>query len=440
MEYLKYGGFLNVAGHNPGSGTLLIYPARYTCMHTAAAFLVALLLIALLTWRWRVPPFLALVGAGLIYGALAGMGGEAIITAAMQGAGTIFSVLAVVIFSGALIAALLQEAGHLDRIVADLHRLMRYPSPTAGLTGFVLSIPMMCCITAFILAAPIVSRSAGESRRQNLLFLTAIGSVISFVLIYPAPVTYTVISLTGLLADDPWSFDLVAIPLSLVLLGAAIAVASRRAGGEPVQNEADEGSLRAWTPIAVIFLSVLIGLVVPDLSFLSNVSIALLAGVVSAILIVPGNIRYEGFRRGSGRAGVIIFDLAGAGAFGGVMAASAFPDQVSSGMTAFVPVLLFPLVLTAIIQAAVGSRVVSASISGAVIAQTGMLVHLDPVGVILMIAGGACFFPAFSDPYFWLVKRATGADIRDVLVRFTLPVTCIGCIIGGVGAVMAALA
>ncbi|MHC1629389.1 MAG: GntP family permease [Methanoculleaceae archaeon] len=409
-------------------------------MHTAVPFLIALVSIGLMTWRWRIPPFLALVGAGLLYGVLAGMGGEEIISAATRGAGTIFAVLAIVIFCGACIGALLQEAGHLDRIIADLRRMVRWPAATAGVTGFVLSIPMMCCITAFILAAPIVSRNTGGPRRQNLLFLTAVASVVSFVLIYPAPVTYTVISLTGLLADDPWSFDIISIPFALALLGGAILVASHRIHGGTAGSEAPEGGPGAWIPFAVIFLFIVTGLAVHSLEFLSNVSIALLAGVVAAILVVPGTARYNGLRRGSRRAGVIIFDLAGAGAFGGVMAASAFPAQVSSGITAFVPTLLFPLVLTAVIQAAVGSRVVSASIVAAVVAETGVPAGLDPTGFLLMIAGGTCFFPAFSDPYFWLVKRATGAGIRDVLRGFTLPLTIIGCIIGGVGAVMAALA
>jgi GntP family gluconate:H+ symporter len=45
-----------------------------------------------------------------------------------------------------------------------------------------------------------------------------------------------------------------------------------------------------------------------------------------------------------------------------------------------------------------------------------------------MIIGGAglvCFVP---DPYFWLLHRTTGDDVKTVFKRYTLPQICFGII------------
>jgi len=411
-------------------------------MQALCSFFITLPLIATVTWRGRIPPFLALVGGGVLYGLIAGMDGAAIVDAIADGAGSVFAVLGIVIFCGALISSSLEEAGHLDRIIADIRHLVQWPAASAGLAGFLLSIPLMCCITAFIILHPVISRFDTGIRRHNLLFVTAVASVVSSVLIYPAPVMLTALNLMDLSIDNPWSINTFTIPLALTILAAVVSAASvktRFKRPSIPDNDRASGSLHAWLPFTAIFICIITGLLVPGAAILSTPSIALLAGGVSAIMITPSKLRHEVFSRGSKRAGVIIFDIAGAGAYGGVIAASDFPAQMAEGMISFIPPYVIPFVLAAVIEAAVGSRVVTASIVAVILGGWGGLTGINPAGTLLMIAGGCCIFPAFSDPYFWLLKRLTGAEIRDVFCKFTIPLTIIGTFVGGLGAAVAAL-
>src|SRR5690606_22058875 len=81
-----------------------------------------------------------------------------------------------------------------------------------------LALPVACSVTAFIILSPVVKGlGSGEKTRTLLLYCVAIGSLISFGLVYPTP---AVIPLVQSLAPDlsPALYDALAIPLSLLLL------------------------------------------------------------------------------------------------------------------------------------------------------------------------------------------------------------------------------
>ncbi|MCC7555311.1 MAG: hypothetical protein KO254_04200 [Methanoculleus marisnigri] len=397
-------------------------------METLIAFAVTLTAITVASLRYRLPPFLTLVGASVLFGLLSRMPAETIVTVATAGAGRIFTLLAVVIFCGVGIAQILRESGWIADIVADIRGLVRRPLATAGTAGYLLSVPLMCGITSFVILAPILTHLQRDGRAsKTLLYCAGVAGMISYVLLYPAPVVYSTITTLDLLSGRPWDIDLVALPLSLLLLaGLLLALRGRTRPAEPPEEPAAGRDVRPWLPFLVIVGMLAIGSLIPYLHALANINLALLAGLFAALATVPGDVRERALHRGTKNAGIIIFDLAGAGALGGVIAASTFPADVAALVLGTLPITILPFVIAALVQAAQGSRVVTAAVTGSILATIPAVTAINPLALVLMVSAGAFMFSYVSDPFFWLLKRTTGDEFSAVVRNYTLPLSAAG--------------
>jgi len=415
-------------------------------MDPTVAFVITLALITGVSIWYRISPFFILVGGAIIFGLLAGMTPDETIKGIVAGVGKVFSAFGIIILCGAVIAKLLQEQDQIRDIVADIRRYVRNIPLLAGLSGYLLSVPITCCITAYIMVNPILDRLEPDRTRKNLLlYLTAIGSIISYALVYPTPV---LIPLYTAFAGDisPIIFNIISIPLSLLILG-AILLAFRlgRAGDEkpsqdqnpfPFQDDRQDSSSdrmgfhwRAWAPIIAIILAIPVSLFVLHLSQTSMINVIMLAGAVTAIILAPSPVRAVGLSQGAKHAGLIIFDICGAGALGFVIVQSGFADHALDQLVLVMPAVLVPFILAACIETAQGSRVVTAVITAEVLAGTAVAASIHPIPLILLISAGSCLFSYVTDPFFWLVQRTTGDDIRTVVRWYTLPVACAGLVI-----------
>src|SRR5512145_1291923 len=188
-------------------------------MDPLPAFVITLALITAVSLWYRISPFFTLIGGAVLFGLLAGMTPDATMLGIIAGAGKVFSAFGIIILSGAVIAKLLHEPHQTEEIVTDIRRYVKNPPVIAGLSGYLLSVPITCCITAYIMLNPILdSIEKDRAKRNVLLYLAAVGGIISYALVYPTPV---VIPLYDAFSGgmSPFLFDAVSIPLSLVILG-----------------------------------------------------------------------------------------------------------------------------------------------------------------------------------------------------------------------------
>lgn len=397
-------------------------------MDPLAAFLLAILLVGILTVKAGLSPFLSLVVASLVYGLLSGMGPELIGHVAM-GLGRIFSALAVIVFSGSVIAEHLRRSGGAERVVSDLLALVgRRGSLASGLSGYLVTLPAMCPLTSYLILEPVVremGRKAGGYERR-FLFSAAVFSIISYNLVYPSPVLVT---LTGSLAVSPAEALSFGLPLSLLLFVPVLIWMARfpivgvgpPSGGRPAPSR-----LLSWAPLILPLAMILLGLVSPSSWFLGSPDVALLTGALLSALLAKKEAG-DMIRGATRRAGTIIFDLCGAGAFGYVVAQSGIGSELFSGLGTIVPVVVLPFLAASLIQLAQGSRVVTV-----VIASEMMRGYpLEPVTLLFLISAGAFALSSFSDPYFWLVKETTGSDLKEALLWYTLPLTLCGLLVFG---------
>ena len=386
------------------------------------AFLAAVIFVSLIIPR--LGPFLSLVIAAIAFGLLVGMG-EEVLGYVSTGLSRIFSSLAIVVFSGALLAEYLRSTQSLERIVADLGRLADKSLAVSGAAGYLISLPVMCSITAYMILQPVVSGLAGKGSEngKRALFMTAACSIISFNLIYPSPVMITLS--TGLEAA-PYDLLMRGIPISLVLFALAYILMKHFL---PEKEKAESGEIRAptkmsrsraWAPLLVPIILILFGGLQERTRILADPGVALLLGAMLCLALERKKMQ-ELIHVASRRSGVILLDLCGAGAFGYVVAQSGLGQEIFR-LGHFLPALLLPFLVSAALQLAQGSRVVTATVA------TQILAHypLPAVTLALLIASGAFMFSYVTDPYFWLIKSSTGASMKQTVLGYTLPLSLLG--------------
>jgi GntP family gluconate:H+ symporter len=159
---------------------------------------------------------------------------------------------------------------------------------------------------------------------------------------------------------------------------------------------------------------------------MSMINFIMLVGAVTALALAPHTVRATGLSQGAKHAGLIIFDICGAGALGFVIVKSGFAQGVLGQMAPLIPVILIPFLFAALIETAQGSRVVTAVITAEVLAGSAVVGAIHPLPLILLISAGSCMVSYVTDPFFWLVQRTTGDDIRTVVRNYTLPVALAG--------------
>ena len=389
-------------------------------METILAFLAVVVSASLVITR--LGPFLTLILASIAFGLLAGMGGQ-LLEYISSGLSRIFSSLALVVFCGALMAEYLRRTEGLDRIIFDLRLLTEKTQIVSGVAGYLLSLPAMCSITAYMILEPVVKglgKQAGSDGKRAL-FMTAACSIISFNLIYPSPV---MITLSSGLPAEPLDLLRHSIPISLILFVLCYLLMRHmfpEAEGQAKQSPPPRmGSARAWVPLLVPVVMMLLGSLYRPAAILARPDMALLMGAMLCLWLEKG-MAQELVHTASRRSGVILLDLCGAGAFGYVIAESGLAGEIYQ-IGQFLPALLVPFFISALLQLAIGSRVVTAAVSCQILAGY----PLPPVTLALLIASGAFILPYVTDPYFWLIKRSTGASMMQMVKGYTLPLSLLG--------------
>jgi GntP family gluconate:H+ symporter len=272
--------------------------------------------------------------------------------------------------------------------VADLLRLSQNGLLVSGIAGYLISLPVMCSITAYVILEPVVScfgrQTEGGGRR--LLFMTAVASVISFNLIYPSPVT---VSLAGSLDIEAGNLLALGVPVSLLLFAAAyvymLRLPSEKAGPAQCLVPVISRS-RAWFPLLLPMVLILMGLLLDGTraKFIGNPSIALLLGAMVCLALAREKIQ-EMVHTATRRSGTILLDLCGAGAFGYVVAQSGLGQEIYS-LGQALPILVLPFLVSSVLQLAQGSRVVTAVVAAQVLADYPM----DGITLALLISAGLC--------------------------------------------------
>ncbi len=406
-------------------------------------FILALIFILILTARLRVHPFLSLIAGSMLVGILAGET-EGTMEAITAGMSSIFAEYAIVVTGGSIIGVILQKSGATSIIADDIIRIFKKPVMALFLLGFMFAVPMMCLILAFIIFIP-VAKDLSEKlslKKGVTESALALGTMVSFGLIYPSPGIYAFIRDMGPTTEISAFRVLItglfiAVPVSLAGYLYIMKIYDMRAKEDyfryaaPAKDPAVVSLLptrvACYAPIVIPVILILIRITThsPVFYFIGNPGMALMSGAVIAMVLPTRKFGSADIRawveKGIRRSGLVMLDICGGGALGATLAMAGVGEAIGDMLlVSSVPPLLIPFLIGAAIQTVQGSRMVTLFVASALVVPIMPQLGLPAEIVLFSMASGTFLISHFNDPFFWVLGDFADMETPEILKTYTI--------------------
>jgi len=418
--------------------------------------LILVVAIVLVTARWKISPFLALIGAAILAAfayriPLAEVAGT--VTTAF---GTTMGNIGLVILFGTMIGIILERSGAAISMADALIKVLgtRFPNLTLTIIGYIVSIPVFCdsgYVVLNSLRKAITLRTGVSGLATSVALMTGLYATHTMVPPTPGPLAAAesigiADNLGLIIADNLGLIIAVGLPVAAISALAGLFYASRFNKSQwtalPSEDENDladldyeqlRASFGKLPHLALAFLPILVPLVlicassiaklpsqplgggtlVEVLSFLGTPVIALIFGLLSATLLLRGENKLGDFNEQmheSVRTAAPILLITGAGAaLGAVLAASELTTILSDSLSGLGLGLAVPFLIAAALKSAQGSSTVSMVTTSALVApmlgSLGLDSELGMVLSVLAVGAGAMVVSHANDSYFWVVSQ-----------------------------------
>lgn len=411
--------------------------------------------IILLTARYRVHAFFALLIASFVVGLGTQLPVPDIINAIKEGFGNIMRSLGFIIVLGTALGVLLEHTGSTRVMAAFILRKVgeRHATLAISITGFIVGLPIFCDSGFIVLSG--LNRSLARRSGSPLVAMAvslAAGLYAVHCLMPPHPGATAAASVLGV------DFG------KLILTGMAVAIPATAAGylwanfaGKkiPVTVSAEEimaeemsqppSVIRAFLPVVVpiiliaarsfctIQMSAIEGWWPSALVSLGDPVIALAIGVLLAF-----NCHRSWNRQTVGRllqeaaekAGGILVIIGAGGAFGAVLTAADIGRHLGQLPALAALGILFPFLITSILKTAQGSSTVAiitaASIVQPLLPALGLATAKGPLFAVLAMGAGSMMISHVNDAYFWVIAKFSGLDMKSMLKVYSIASVVMG--------------
>ncbi|WP_028297827.1 GntP family permease [Olivibacter sitiensis] len=413
------------------------------------ALLTGISLIILLTVRYRIHAFFALLVACLWVGTFIQLPLVESIRIAKEGFGHIMGSLALLIVLGTTLGMLL-EYTHSTRVIANfiLSKVGAARSALAmNLSGYIVGMPIFCD-SGFIVLNGLNKELAFRSRTSLLVMASSLATGLYAVhcLMPPHPgmaaavgtleADFGAVILYGLLIAIPtsycgylWShYAGRKVPLPKITVESATE--------QPMQAHPSllAAVLPILVPIVLIALrSFSVGLVASGsiyellLLTLGMPEFALLVGIV---LVFMGNrhmarkaitkLLYEGVEKAAG----ILVIIGAGGAFGAILSKADLGRHFSENIPIASLGLFFPFLVAAVLKTAQGSSTVAvitaASIVAPLLASLGLESESGKIICVLSLGAGSMMISHANDAYFWVIAKFSGLPMQAMLKVYSV--------------------
>ncbi|MCB9293770.1 MAG: GntP family permease [Lewinellaceae bacterium] len=424
--------------------------------------LLSVVLIVVLTARYNVHPFLALLFAALGYGLLSGMELPLLVQSINDGFGGTLGKIGMVIVLGVIIGAFLEHSGGAFKLAEAVLRVIgrNRVHEAMGIIGYIVSIPVFAD-SGFIILNPLnksLSKKAGLSIAGTGVALI-LGLMLTHVMVPPTPGP---IAAAGIIGADVGLVMLLGLIVSAISLIVAIVYSKQVAAKtyidpNPDLTEAEveekirhaPGAVKSFLPILVPIL-LIVGKSVVEfnqeeghagpwfvqlLSFIGTPVIALAIGMLLAFTLprkfdrsVLSTTGWVG--KALVDASIILLVTGAGGIFGAVLQNSGIAEVMTNALSGASLGIWLPFILTAAIKTAQGSSTVAlittASILAPMAATLGFDSEMQKALLVVAIGAGAAVVPHANDSGFWVVTQLTGMDIKTGYRLYTVGAAIVG--------------
>lgn len=416
-----------------------------TGMALIIVFVLAIVAMIVLISKFKVHPFLAIMGVSLLLALVSDIPLTSIPGTIGAGFSGTFTSIGIVIILGALIGSVLEKTGAALKLADMVIKLVGQKNPELAieLMGWVVSIPVFCD-SGFVILNPIRKAIVQRTKTSSVAMTVALsaGLYISHVFIPPTPGPIAAASTLGV-GDNLLLVMLMGLVCSIFPLAAGLVFAkiigkAVKSADETVSEGAvvktyeelvaEYGKLPSGfaalaplvVPIILMALSSIVsmakasGAVADLLTFLGTPVIALIVGSILAIaqLISAGKMSefYDLTNDTLKTVGPILFVTAAGGVLGKVIATSSMTAYISEHAEILKTVgIFFPFLLAAILKSAQGSSTVAITTTAGIVSPLlGTLGFVTPASialVVMAIGAGAMTVSHANDSYFWVVTN-----------------------------------
>jgi GntP family gluconate:H+ symporter len=432
-------------------------------MYLLILLVLAIVFIIVATAKFQLHPFLALLVTAFGFGILSGMPLLDVVKSVNEGFGGTIGYIGIVILAGSIIGTFLEKSGGAMKLAERTLRLTGEKNVPAamGIVGYVVSMPVFCD-SGFVLLSPLnkaLARKAGITLAGSAIALS-LGLYATHTMVPPTPGP---VAAAGILGADLGLVILWGVVVSLIALIAgwlfAVLVASRTyispdAGTQDVDIAAAPAGARApsvgkaLAPILVPIVLIVIrsflelpskpfgeGAVVTFISFIGQPVVALLIGVVLAMLLPErlekAMVSSTGWVGQAVVAAATIIIITGAGgAFGKVLQNSGIAGVIGQSLAGVPLGIWLPFIVAAGIKTAQGSSTVAIITTASLMAP--LLGTLELEGetakalVVVAIGAGSMVVSHANDSYFWVVTRFSNMNVPTGYRLQTLGTLCEG--------------
>lgn len=407
-------------------------------------FLIAgIISIIILTVKWKVHPFFALLIACFVTGIGLQLPVGEILILIKSGFGDIMSKLCLIIVLGTAIGVLLEKNGSTQVMAAFILKRVgeKRSSLAIAVTGFIVGLPIFCDSGYIVLNGINKSmiRRTGIAVAQMSISLAS-GLYAVHCLLPPHPGATAAASTLNVDFGKLIGYGIfIAIPAMLVGHWWAVFAGSRTKttiedGEEDAEEKRTErpAVFAAFLPVIVPILLMAgrsivelernqAGILDRILITAGDPAIALACGVVLAIL--TGKNRKHSLSHHLAlaveKAGGILVIIGAGGAFGAVLAASDIGHHFSDASGLRSLGIWFPFLVTCVLKTAQGSSTVAIITASSIVLPLLPVLGLESENAklltVLAMGAGSMMISHTNDAYFWVISKFSGIDIKTML-------------------------
>ncbi|MFT3748273.1 MAG: GntP family permease [Agriterribacter sp.] len=427
-----------------------------TFLQVFGLLMISILIIILLTVKYKMHAFFALSIACAVMGFGIGLPADAVINTMKQGFGHIMQSLGFIIVFGTVLGVILEHTGCTNAMASFiLKRTGEKKSALAmNITGLLVGLPIFCD-SGYIVLSGLNNQLAQRSKLPMPFMATALAAGLYSVhcLIPPHP---GAAAAAGALNVDLgrlilWGI-IVAIPASVAgyTWGAKYAGKKLSAANAPIVSKDGEyspmpSSLQAFLPVLMPIILIAGGafatieknqlLIWQILSVAGNPVIALCIGILLTIPVLyklPKGKISRLLQDGVEKAGGILVIIGAGGAFGAILNATNIGNHLGDNLPLEKIGIFFPFLLTSLLKTAQGSSTVAvitaASIVQPLLAALGLDTESGRLLAILSMGAGSMMISHANDAYFWVISKFSGVEMKTMLRVYSVATVWMGAV------------
>ena len=422
---------------------------------TLLAMLGGIAVILLLTLKFRIHAFFALMAACLVTGLGIEKSPLDIITLAKDGFGNTMKSMSLIIVLGTTLGLLLEQNGSTKTMADFILRAtgLKKPAFAMSVTGYITGLPIFCDSAYIVLCG----LNTQLSRRTGISVISiaaslATGLLSVHCLVPPHPgITAASISLGVDLGHVIMYGMIIAIPAMLIghlwTLYAAKKISLPAEVSLAEEEIVPQKTSNFWLSVLPVIIPILFiafrsiwqmekNHYSPWLNFLLAMGDPVIALSVGILLtfIPRGNGRKWQlsvlFHDSVEKAGTILMIIGAGGAFGAILASAKMGDQLGhfSGLSRLG--ILFPFLLAVLLKTAQGSSTVAVITASTIIQPLLPLIGLNmgkgPLFAVLAMGAGSMIISHANDAYFWVISKFSGIDMQAMLRIYSLATLWMG--------------